>query len=323
MVLFEKLFNSFNLDDERVIGVKIVDVETLKEAFRIRNSKAKKSIIIFCIVFFVSIILSMILRKVNINIGFIMLLLILAEACTLIYWIHFSTSAYVNVIVKSAVKEILPNAEFNYREHISVDELVSNSVVLQGSSTEGEMYVYDRTSGNEFEYSNLKIVRRYKSSKTNKTKTTVLFDGFVIKSRLSRNINNSVRVITSYKSALGEKTYYWPTKQKSEQLINVENIGFNKNFEVYSNNQQDAFVVLTPYVTEKILELRKRYNDFSIVVSGKDLYIAVKTKNLPLSVHTISTEEDIENINIGDEVKKVKFMVNLTKGISSYISGKL
>lgn len=322
-MLLNKLYSTLNLNAENIIGFKINNTETLKDALRVRNKMAKKSIIVFCIVFFISIILAAFLRKENINIGVIILLIVLSEAFILGYWIDFSTRTYTEVILKSAINEILPNAQFNYNEHISVDELVSKRVVLPGNSTQGKIHIYDKTPGCEFEYSNLKIVKKSKSSSSNKTRTSVLFKGFIIKTKLSRNIEYSTRIITSNKSNLGEIIRFWPDKANNEQLIDVENILFNDNFEVYSYSQHDTFILLTSYVTEKILELKNRYSDFGIVICGNDMYIAVKTGKLPLDVPKIISEQDIEKIDLSKEVNNVKFLVSFAKDITSYFSGKL
>jgi hypothetical protein len=61
--------------------------------------------------------------------------------------------------------------------------------------------------------------------------------------------------------------------------IKTESVKFNSELSVYSDNEHEAFYILTPHFMEKLYELDRKYQDritFSFI--NNHLYIAINTK---------------------------------------------
>ena len=87
-------------------------------------------------------------------------------------------------------------------------------------------------------------------------------------------------------------------KQDGEEHIDIEDIEFNGNFEVFSKDPHSAFYFLTSERIEKLKELRRK-DPLSIVIQNDGIYIAVNKFQLffempPISVLQKCTKETFE-----------------------------
>lgn len=328
-IIFNKLIKLLKISNEQMVDFEVSDIETFKEACRIRDKKIRKVTKTCGILILVFFILNFIISYDTIFLcqipGVAIAILILFLLGCLSHWNKYTKKKYIEIYLKQAVKVALPNATFDYYDHMPAQELVNNCVVRKGDSMYGNSYVCDKTPGQEIEFSSFKSTEEetyYKDGKK-KTRTITLFSGSVIKTKLARGIDGRVRIITSTKGKRKEDIGYWPSQRKSEELIDVESVEYNDNFQVFSASQHDAFLIVTPYVTEKLMELKQRYQDFSFVVKGQYLYIAIQSWSLSLNVPFLISEKDLESLSVEKEVEKIKSIVDFAKDINSYISGKL
>lgn len=324
--LLVKLISKLEKSDKKKYGVEITDEDTFKRYLKKSLKLKKRKKIKFFILTIANICFFIYIRKYDMALIISLLIEGLLTVGVLMYIDTEDDCAemrYSKFISEVAVRSILPNATFKGWVNRPLDEFIDNRVIMYGVCKLVSMNIRDNTQGQEFEYFNLRVDSPYHSKLTNKDSTITTFDGSIIKTRIGRGIEQGVRIITSDKEVTGEKIYNWPGQRDDEQKVDVENIIFNETFEVYASNYQDAFVILSPYVTEKILELQKLYSKFSIVVKGDYLYIAIKQRNGLLTIPDMSTKEAIDEISIEREVERIKYLVEFTRDINSYISGKL
>lgn len=324
--LLVKLITKFAKTDKQIFGFEITDESTFKRYLKKYRKIRRRKVLKFFILTAANTCFFIYMSKYEHGYFapfYIQIFLIIRVLMYITSWDSLAENRYCIFISKVAVRSILPNAIFKSWDDKSIDEFVDNRVIMYGIHKGVGMHIYDNSPGEEFEYFNLKVDTPHHSKLSNKDSLITTFDGFIIKKRLGRGTKQRVRIITSDKEISGEKIYNWPSHKDDEQKVDVENIIFNENFEVYSNIQQEAFMILNPYVTEKILELRKLYNKFSIVVKGDYLYLAIKKHNGLLSIPDMSTNEAIDKISIENEIERVKYLVEFAKDVSSYISGNL
>ncbi len=74
---------------------------------------------------------------------------------------------------------------------------------------------------------------------------------------------------------LGRRFQKWNTSRKGD-LIKMENPGFEKQFAVYSTNEQEARYILTPSMMERMIALREKMNTpIAFSFRNNHLYVAV------------------------------------------------
>lgn len=59
------------------------------------------------------------------------------------------------------------------------------------------------------------------------------------------------------------------------QKVEMENVEFNRYYNVYAGSGHDVFYLLTPPLMEKLLKLRRRFPDIAMRFSDEKLYVAI------------------------------------------------
>jgi energy-coupling factor transporter transmembrane protein EcfT len=91
--------------------------------------------------------------------------------------------------------------------------------------------------------------------------------------------------------------------------IELENVQFNNQFNIYSNNQHDTFYILTPHFMEKLLLLESKH--------AGDLFMAFYNNQLYLGIHNNKDRfepplfEPITNNTIAAQLSDLKIIKNL------------
>ena len=158
-------------------------------------------------------------------------------------------------------------------------------------------------------------------SKNSKGETKIVkrFEGYILNKTSKINISKPVRIITSKKNMGIEMKDSFPGRSDIESKVDVENIKFNNEFEVYTESPQDAFYVISPYVTEQLLHLKTLCRDFQCVVTNNNIYLAVDTGTLPLQGMIVlkegQTSKDTEIFRRLSEINKI------ATDISIYLTG--
>lgn len=64
------------------------------------------------------------------------------------------------------------------------------------------------------------------------------------------------------------------------EKIKLEDVSFNKSFQVYTNNQVEALCILTPSMMQKLVKLKERTREVKVTIYGNRLYIGFPNMNL-------------------------------------------
>jgi len=91
------------------------------------------------------------------------------------------------------------------------------------------------------------------------------------------------------------KNYF--RRQHEEDKIETEDTVFNKNFKTYSDNELEAFRILTPDLMLKLTEIHKRFDGIDFVFRGNKLFIYIHGKDLfAIKAHKEGYEKSFEII---------------------------
>lgn len=158
-------------------------------------------------------------------------------------------------------KRVIPNFQTNFKNDFVVDTLQDNE----------EGFLFSNADANTITYG-------AKGRKIIHTK----FKGPLVVIKISNNVRSGVSIFTTKTSKILK------IEQNNNYLkvdtIDTENSEFNENFEVASDNDSQAFFVLSPLVMEKLLSIKERYGNFGVYIDGHYIVLGMNTKSTLLSI---------------------------------------
>ena len=137
------------------------------------------------------------------------------------------------------------------------------------------------------------------------------------------NLEGYVRIMPSVMTINGKEHLegFKKLQKDKETKVETENRFFNDNFEVYTNNEHTAFYVLTPYVMEQLMMMKRYYKNLGVAVSGNQIMIAVDTKEYLFAMPT--NFKDVNNMSVENSKQELVKMLQLAQGIENSINGRI
>ena len=142
---------------------------------------------------------------------------------------------------------------------------------------------------------------------------TTVFKGTLFAVKLDFSLSTPV-YLYSTKNVLGLEFSPYRTIRDP---IEVENVEFNKNFQVCSDDQVSAFRFLSPLVIENLLELRKKYSKFGMCAKENYLIFTIQSKKWLLSQPT--NIFDINKYSFYDAIEEVKDALDLIYSVKEAV----
>lgn len=149
--------------------------------------------------------------------------------------------------------------------------------------------------------------------KDKKEMITTVFKGTLFAVKLDFSLSTPV-YLYSTKNVLGLEFSPYRTIRDP---IEVENVEFNKNFQVCSDDQVSAFRFLSPLVIENLLELRKKYPKFGMCAKENYLIFTIQSKKWLLSQPT--NIFDINKYSFYDAIEEVKDVLDLMYSVKEAV----
>lgn len=167
-------------------------------------------------------------------------------------------------VIKDVIGERIDIEDYAPGKYINSDFVKNCSILPNYDRINGSDYISGKYKGVEITYCDLHLEREHRERENGRTTTTYRtnFKGPVILVDLGKEIEGYVRIkerktprkesnflsdiLSGAAEAIGIKT--------DDEIIEVENVEFNNQFEIKSNNHHMAFYILTPDFMEKIIE---------------------------------------------------------------------
>jgi len=325
--------NVKDYDPKHLLGFVIYDLSTLQEAFEIRKkkvSKYSKLMGLFSILSWIGFFISDISSYAAIVCSPLCAISII---CTFVfygklsYWKKLGDDAYADLVMRPAIDKELPGARYIYDCHIDSDSLFKINALKPGNRVSGTAHISyhglpENNYEDSFEFSNMTVKHETGSGKNRHVST--YFIGNVINMKLSRDIHGTVRIITSEKGLFGKESIGSFVKKKSnESKIDVENIEFNESFEVYAANEIEGYLIVNPYVMERLFKLKEHCKKYSITIVGDTLCVCLYSNKYLFQTPNKIKKEDLSYDSTLGESKVLKEIVQIGRDISTYISGNI
>ena len=211
-------------------------------------------------------------------------------------------------IIKKLIESISPDFEYFPKEHISKETFTKSQFIKHYSYFKGEDLFTGIYNNIYVEYSELDI-----SQKSDKSNVTV-FKGPFYSIQAKNNFEGRTTVVHDYAENLLGK--FGRALQKMnfsrDLLIKIDNAAFEKQFAVFSSNENEAKRVLSPALIDFLIRERNNakqvYFGFSEdqiyfgIYNSKDLYkVNVKTEINEQSIRPYYNELT-QNLNLIEEI---------------------
>lgn len=220
---------------------------------------------------------------------------------------------YDEKVIKKAVAEVLPNAEFIRNGCIEPKVLYEYGIIPSFNNYEKRGMIRYQKDKKEYCFSNIELLNR-REDKNERVYYVTTYEGQVYTANYKTGLSGAVRIFaTKMMAVIKKETNAGYASKKSDEIkIETENIQFNDNFDVYATSQQSAFFVLSPYVMEQLLAMKRNYEQVGVYISGSHVVIALKTDRILFSKKMYLNQKEAESLEASKaEVRKMLKMAEL------------
>lgn len=175
---------------------------------------------------------------------------------------------YKDVFAKAALEEILGDIDYHWQRGFSKDQVAGFRLVRLGNRFSSEDYLKANYKGVDFEMADVTIKHVVKTK--NGSSTTIYFKGRMIKFDVSVKKVLALQVFT-------DNFRYRANPGIEMNKIQMEDVQFNKQFDVLSARDHDAFYALTPQLMERLEAMKSKYKSVGMHFRGDNLYMAINT----------------------------------------------
>lgn len=148
------------------------------------------------------------------------------------------------------------------------------------------------------------------------TETVVTFVGIELYLPGNINVNESVRIVPTFMKHGKEKLYFAMSKKQKdgEEHVDIEDIEFNEEYEVFSKDPHSAYYFLDADKIEYLKQYRKT-NLISMVVDKDGIYVAINMKEslfkMPQGKNI--TVDDITPDSYNNDLKQLESIIGKFK----------
>lgn len=203
---------------------------------------------------------------------------------------------YNEVIVRTVFERYFDIKEFNSDYGIPVSAIKNTRMMKMGNTYSSNDFLRGEYKNIAFSQSDVTISEEHY---TGRQKTSVTyFKGRWMIFDFNKNFDCDLLVHDkSFNYADHRKSLF----SKEFEKIRFENIEFNKTFESYTNNEQEAFYIITPHIMDSMTELHNKTNGALIFCFCRNqLHIGVNNRRdafEPPIFRPIDVESEISDIS--------------------------
>lgn len=216
-------------------------------------------------------------------------------------------NTYKQMISKYVLQDYFDDAIYHPLEGFTPEEFRAAHLIQwrSGFSYHAEDLISGRYSGVAFRQSDVKITHQSGSGKNRHTVVDV--DGRLTRFQFEKDIRGRILIVTDMHNAALESGL---------SKVEMEDVEFNKQFDVYAPDAHSVYYLLTPHFMEYLKRLRSIDRMLYISFDGKELYVLRSGKggifeppSGPLNVR----EEVAKNRRELDEIRKLIEVLKLEK----------
>ncbi len=211
---------------------------------------------------------------------------------------------YKQIFVEEPLAKNFDNLVYIWDSGFTERKVTDFQLCSMGNRFSSEDYIRAQFENVPFELSDVTV--QYHTSGKN-SRTVTYFKGRMMFFQLPGKMVKSVWIYSDNFKYRPFTKFFGVTPPK----IEMESVNFNKNFDIYSSYEHDAFYLLTPQFMEKLEYLRSKYNSIAIHVTGD---YAVIGFNEPLN-NAFDAKNPQNELSYPEEMEKIQADINDIKEI--------
>ena len=216
---------------------------------------------------------------------------------------------FKNYFVLSALKKSFDNLVYKPDEGFEEEKIASYKMINMGDRHSSNDYISGKYKNINFEQADIHIEEEHESRDSDGNKTTTwvtIFQGRWMIFDFNKRFRAKIQII-SPKFRVASRSF--GTELSTVQMEDME---FNKMFKIYSENEHDAFYILTPHFMEKIKKIFKELNTpMMFCFMDNKLHIAIDNRQDSFEYNVLKPidEEEVNN-SIMKDIKLITDFVN-------------
>ncbi|MBR6018761.1 MAG: DUF3137 domain-containing protein [Lachnospiraceae bacterium] len=202
---------------------------------------------------------------------------------------------YKDAFVREPLANNFQNVIYEPKEGFTLDNIKSFGICQTGNSYWSEDYIRATYAGIDFEVAEVHLIEVDKSSDSNHSET--YFEGRMMVFNFPNKLVNTVSVFSKkFKHRILSRN------DEKQYRVELEDIQFNNEFDVFSLVQLDAFYLITPHMMERLHVLAGKYESIAMNVIGNRVILAFNEPGKNVFDQNI----DVGKLDIDQEMAKVQ-----------------
>ena len=196
------------------------------------------------------------------------------------YLIKDYTSEFKNLIIEPLIKEIDNGLSYMPNAHVAEANFIRSKIfTAHPDRLSGNDYIRGKIDGIKIELSDIHAQKKHKNSK-GKTSWSTIFQGLFIVCEFNKHLKSQTVILPdSAQNTFGSLIGNWlqANNTNKSELVKMDNVEFEKEFVVYSDDQIEARYILTHTLMSKLLHFKKKSkHPLSISFLGGKIYMAIE-----------------------------------------------
>lgn len=203
--------------------------------------------------------------------------------------------------VEREIKKFLDDAIFKPEQGLTKEFVYGSGILKKEDRFSSEDYLSGTIKGKQFRSAEIHLEDVQSNGKT--TSVVTVFRGRFFEIDFKKTFENDVYIFpnVSARFNLG----------RGMERIDVESILFNKAFDVFSKDQNSAFLLLKPRFIEKLLEFHHLYKRVHYGFKKDKVYIAIHTGKDAFDLKMFKRIDETFFKEIKDEITLVENLIDL------------
>ncbi|MBO4477344.1 MAG: DUF3137 domain-containing protein [Lachnospiraceae bacterium] len=217
---------------------------------------------------------------------------------------------YKDAFVREPLENNFENVLYEPNGGYSYDVIESFRICEMGNRHWSEDFVNATYAGVNFQIAEVNV--REVDERDDHTSSTTYFEGRMMVFYFPNKLVNSVSVFSrKFKHRALSR------REEKDTKVELESARFNKEFDVYSPYEHDAFYLLTPHFMERLEFLGSKYESIAMTVYGNRVVLAF---NEP-GKNVFDANVEIGKLDIEQEMAKVQSEIDDIKMFIATILG--
>ena len=212
---------------------------------------------------------------------------------------------YKETFVYQLLQQRFQDVFYNWETGWNQDYVKNTGLVRLGNRFSSEDYLAAVWRGVRFEQSDVSV--KYHTSSGKSSHTTIYFEGRMFSFDYVRKQTTPVQIHTRNFRYSGDPMYGMKL-----QKVEMEDVEFNKRFEVKALSPHDAFYVITPQFMQRLKRLEDMYKSVTIVIKDGKLYVGLNNRmdafdaNIMKPIEYVNEKQRVEN-----DIQVIEILIEL------------